>query len=394
MNKKKLTTLFTFILTGLLSSPVWAVVPGGTAEDFPQMLFTGILITTLLVVAIVVFYLSDSIRTMMKQVAARIQQGGKTPLVLILLLLAGMSSAHAEDSPAGGALHTIAPGTGGEAHYQKYMFLAILIIVSVIIIYVVMDLSRNILSLTRMLTGEATPEKKVAAVKKESSWERFITRFNSAVPVERERDVLLDHDYDGIKELDNQLPPWWKYGFIVTIIFAFGYLTYYYVLDLGQTSAEEYTSEMQEAAAQKALNTKANAVAIDENNVVQLTDQTTLAKAAQMFSSTCATCHGDHAQGLVGPNLTDEFWLHGGGIKNVFKTITEGVPGKAMVSWKGTYNPEQIQALASYVLSLQGTKPAGGKAPEGEKYVPEQSSSTGDSTKTKGDTAKAVKSAK
>ncbi|GAB2781310.1 cytochrome c oxidase cbb3-type subunit 3 [Hymenobacter luteus] len=178
------------------------------------------------------------------------------------------------------------------------------------------------------------------------------------------RDEILDHDYDGIHEFDNDLPPWWKYSFYVTILFAFGYLGYYHVAQAGQLSHAEYETEMQQAAL---------LVSPDADDPTKLTTYEALASAADissgktLFASNCAACHGQNAEGKVGPNLTDEYWLHGGEVNHVYKTIKFGVQGKGMVAWKGKLSGKQILQVSSYILSLQGTKPAGAKEPQGEK---------------------------
>ncbi|MBD2722333.1 cbb3-type cytochrome c oxidase N-terminal domain-containing protein [Hymenobacter armeniacus] len=181
------------------------------------------------------------------------------------------------------------------------------------------------------------------------------------------RDELLDHDYDGIHEFDNDLPPWWKYGFYATIVFAIGYVTYYHVLKTGQLQGAEYAAEMQQAALLIA------ATPDDPNQVTTYTALTApaeLSSGKSLFMTNCAPCHGASGEGKVGPNLTDEYWLHGGEVNHVYKTIKYGVNGKGMVAWKGKLSGKQMLQVASYVLSLQGTKPANAKPPQGEKEAP------------------------
>lgn len=190
------------------------------------------------------------------------------------------------------------------------------------------------------------------------------------IPIEREVDIMLDHNYDGITELDNNLPPWWKYMFYGTIVFAFVYIYHYHIGD-GQLQTAEYLTEVEAAAAEKET-MMANATdLITEENVTYLIAAADLAKGEAIYQGNCATCHGQLGEGGAGPNMTDEFWIHGGGISNIFKTIKYGVPAKGMIAWQSQFSPSQMQKVASYVLSLQGTKPANGKAPQGEKYVEE-----------------------
>ena len=192
--------------------------------------------------------------------------------------------------------------------------------------------------------------------------------FTKAAPVEKEADVLLDHDYDGIKELDNALPPWWKWGFYFTIVVAMIYMFRFHVIKTGPTPLEEYDREMKIAAAKIEEFRRNSKEAINEKTVT-LADANGIAEGKKIFSGTCFPCHGGNGEGnAVGPNLTDEYWLHGGSLGDVFKTISNGVPDKGMQAWGKTYSPADIKNLSSFILSLQGTKPANAKAPQGNLY--------------------------
>jgi cytochrome c oxidase cbb3-type subunit III len=198
-----------------------------------------------------------------------------------------------------------------------------------------------------------------------------------AVPIEKEGDILLEDDYDGIKELDNKVPPWFNLLFLITIIFAIYYLLDYHVFKTGKLQYQEYQEEMQQAEIQKAELIKSGAF-VNENTVLRLNDAESLSAGKNIFKTNCVPCHGPDAGGVIGPNLTDDYWIHGGGIKNIFHTITYGVPAKGMISWQTQLNPKQIQEVASYVMSLHGTHPANPKPPQGDKYVEPE-----DSTKVK-----------
>ncbi|MCB0287914.1 MAG: c-type cytochrome [Calditrichaeota bacterium] len=179
------------------------------------------------------------------------------------------------------------------------------------------------------------------------------------------KDELLDHDYDGIQELDNDLPPWWLYMFYFTIVFGFAYLLYFHVLDIGDLQAAEYQKEMQAAETMLAKNNAENQAQSPQEMTV-LTDSENLAAGKEIFMTNCMACHGANGEGGVGPNMTDAYWIHGGGIKNVFKTIKYGVPQKGMISWQSQLKPSEMQAVASYILTLQGTDPPNQKEPQGE----------------------------
>jgi cytochrome c oxidase cbb3-type subunit 3 len=219
----------------------------------------------------------------------------------------------------------------------------------------------------KKIEEEVIPQ--VDEVKKESLWSKIMKGLTRSVPVEQEADVMLDHNYDGIRELDNRLPPWWIWGFYVTIVFAVVYLLSFHVAGTAKLSLAEYQEEMDNAKKEREERMKNSAENITLENVTLLTDAGLIASGKQTFEKLCVTCHGNAGQGNVGPNLTDDFWLNGGGIKNVFHTITEGVPAKGMISWKSQLTPLQIQQVSSFILTLHGTNPEGAKDPQGEKWV-------------------------
>lgn len=185
--------------------------------------------------------------------------------------------------------------------------------------------------------------------------------------IEQESEIILDHDYDGIKELDNNLPPWWIYLFYATIVFAFWYYIDYQFIRGNHNQKTEYETEMAFAQASIEAYRKANPDAISLDNVTLLTEAADLQEGKAVYQANCIACHAPDGGGGIGPNLVDEYWILGGGIKNVFNTITNGGrEGKGMVPWKGTLSAKQIQQVASYVVSLQGTTPASPKEPQGD----------------------------
>ena len=187
-----------------------------------------------------------------------------------------------------------------------------------------------------------------------------------------ERVVEFDHDFDGIRELDNRIPPWFTTLFLATVIFAGIYLLDYHVFKSSKLMVAEYQDEVAAAEVQRRIAIAAEG-SIDENALTVLTDAAALKRGGEEFKKYCVTCHGNSGEGIVGPNLTDKYWIHGGGIKNVYATIKQGVPAKGMISWQLVFSPKQIQEIGSYVLSLQGTTPINGKKPEGTLYVPADS---------------------
>lgn len=208
-------------------------------------------------------------------------------------------------------------------------------------------------------------------------YQGIISKLTRSKDIEQEADVMLDHDYDGIRELDNVLPPWWVNLFYATIIFALVYIVRFHVMD-DYTQAEEFNQEVELANIEIEKNKAANPVEeVTVDKVTLLTDAESLAKGKEIFTNACAACHKPDGGGVVGPNLTDEFWINGGGIKNVFKLIAEGSKNNpTMVGWAKTLGTKEVQKVASYVISLQGTKPAGAKPAEGEKWVEEATPKT------------------
>lgn len=188
-------------------------------------------------------------------------------------------------------------------------------------------------------------------------------------PIEQEGEIILDHNYDGIKELDNNLPPWWLYGFYASIVFAVIYMLRYHVFNADDQFAE-YEIEYAEAnrAIEEYKKTAKNLV--DVNTVEMLTETSDLNAGKKIFETNCVACHMADGGGGIGPNLTDQHWILGGGIKNVFRTISEGGrDGKGMVAWKTNLKPLEMAQVASYVLQFQGTTPANPKEPQGDLWV-------------------------
>jgi len=248
---------------------------------------------------------------------------------------------------------------------------AVLFFVMLLTVYVLYRVNMSMLKTLNPAKEKSVVELEAEAIaEKKPTWLRKVyLKMVDSVPVEKEKDVMLDHDYDGIKELDNNLPPWWKYGFYVTIVFAFCYLLFYHVVDAGKLQAAEYSEEVRVDEEERTARLKASADNVTEENVIALTDAALITSGKANYEKLCAACHLASGGGQVGPNLTDDYWLHGGGIKNIFKSITNGVPAKGMIAWKAQLSPKQIQEVASYIVTLQGSKPADGKEQQGELWV-------------------------
>jgi cytochrome c oxidase cbb3-type subunit 3 len=192
--------------------------------------------------------------------------------------------------------------------------------------------------------------------------------YTSVAPKSTGKAIPLDENHDGITELDNLIPPWFSYLFGGTIVFAVIYLLNYHVWQSSPLPQAEYAEEMAAADLSRRVR-MASEGTINEDDLVVLVDEASIKAGQERFLRNCITCHGTHAEGIVGPNLTDQYWIHGGGVKNVYTTIKNGVPEKGMISWKLVFTPKEIQQIASYVLSLQGSNPPNAKKPEGNLYT-------------------------
>jgi cytochrome c oxidase cbb3-type subunit 3 len=201
------------------------------------------------------------------------------------------------------------------------------------------------------------------------TWLQWNTMMGSDKPLEHEAEQLIAHDYDGIQELDNGMPPMLKYIFIGSILFAVYYMFDYHVLNASPLSIAEYEAQMEQGEQDRLEYIKKAGASVDENTVTLLTDASMLAGGEKVYANNCVACHGNNGQGGVGPNLTDAYWLHGGDIHSIFKSVKYGIPEKGMRSWQSEIKPADMQAVVSYIITAFGNKNVtGGKAPQGNLY--------------------------
>lgn len=261
---------------------------------------------------------------------------------------------------------------------------ALLFIVAMIyVIKVNQFLYKRVVSLEAQKSGALLPEADPVSESGDNFWTEMRKKYwEDAVPIEREGDITFHHAYDGIRELDNRLPPWWVNMFILTVTWAVGYMYYYHWGGNGPSSSEEYKMEVETAKKEIAVALAGKANDVDESSVVALTDASAIGEGELIYKNVCAACHGQLGEGTVGPNLTDDNWLHGGGIKNIFKTVKYGVPEKGMISWQSQLKPSDMQKVSSYILTLKGTNPPNPKAPQGEIWTGEGAPAATDTTKT------------
>lgn len=268
--------------------------------------------------------------------------------------------------------------SGDRPAFIKYPMVAVFLFVLLFLLIAIEITLNAVNTITYRLLSEEEKAKLAhedsLSLKDKSWYKNLMLRLTRTVPIEDEKQLLMDHDYDGIKELDNNLPPWWVYLFYACIIFAAIYLVRYEIMGAPDQEAE-LKSEMAQAKIEVAEYMKTAPDLMDEKTVTLLTDPADLTSGKTIFETNCAACHRADAGGQIGPNLTDDHWILGGGIKNLFHTITNGGrDGKGMIAWKGTLKPKEIQAVASYVISLRGSNPKDPKAPDGEIWVDDNAS--------------------
>jgi len=266
-----------------------------------------------------------------------------------------------------------------------YVAAAFLLTAIILVLFVTVYMLRVLNLLVKQAAKDRAKKLGIAYQEEPGWWSRLSDKLTGAVPVEKEVTVMMDHSYDGIRELDNHLPPWWKWLFYFSIMFSVVYMVVYHVTESMPLPIGEYENEVAVAQQQLLKLQAANpGPAIDENSVEVTADAKALDDGKGTFTNICSSCHRMDGGGDIGPNLTDPYWKHGGSIKDIFKVIKNGVPATNMVAWGGSLSPEKIRNVASYVLSIQGTNPANAKKPEGDIYKPEATSVAKDSVRAQG----------
>jgi len=254
-----------------------------------------------------------------------------------------------------------------------------LIIISIVLFIVILVASFALLRLFKTVLKLAVPdlekEEKAAKVKTapKANEQTFWQKVLGLRPIEEEEDLLIDHTYDGIQELDNPTPVWFNALFYSTIVFAIGYLLIYHVFGWGMNQEQEYLAEMQAAEVQRMEYLATSGTNIDENNVELDLSPEMVIPGQEIYLQSCGVCHGNQGEGMIGPNLTDEYWLHGGDIKDIFRVVKYGVPDKGMVPWESSLTPVQIAQVSNFIASIMGTNPPNPKDPQGDKYEPSES---------------------
>lgn len=315
--------------------------------------------------AIKVLLKSDYFKNKLKRFHEQSEEGSNGKGLLIVLITTGFTMASGSNLYAESVVTAEATEV---AETLSQLDVAHIVLASVCVL-----LLGIILYLKRMMNNLMNIDKTEEEIRVENKVQnsKFVKVLTDSVAIEDEESIDLGHDYDGIRELDNNLPPWWKWGFYLSIVIGILYFGHYHLLKTGDLQEEEYKKEIAQAELDIAAYLKDQAMNVDENTVTFMTDASDIDKGKTLFQNYCAACHEEDGGGRVGPNLTDAYWLHGGRINDIFKTIKYGA-NNGMKSWKDELNPIQIQQVASFIKSLQGTTPANPKEPEGEEYKEEE----------------------
>ena len=373
------------VLGLLLTATVIGAQPALAADAPAPSLFSNPLAMTLfllmgvllIVIAVLASLLVGSADWRMKTV--RKHKEAIIRPITTMLLIALSTAAMAQDATAAAETAPAVQSIGGLAPTVFYVMVSVVFLELAIILVLLINI-RFLVKAARdkELTETEKTELQVERKKRSYNWWNKLNKFK---PVEQEKDIDLGHDYDGIRELDNRLPPWWLWGFYVTIVFAVVYLWRYHVAETAPLSEEEFKISMQKGEEEVQAYLKKKGEAVDENTVKVLSDAADLAGGEKVYTTSCVACHGAKGEGGVGPNLTDDYWLHGGDIKGIFKTIKYGVDGKGMAAWQSVYSPKQMAQVASYIKAMHGTNPPNGKEPQGVLFQ-EATGTTVDSTAT------------
>jgi cytochrome c oxidase cbb3-type subunit 3 len=370
------------VIAGVSNSFAEAATPAANSKN----LMNNVLFWVLLIVILILLFFITSVSKVIKNITETDIKKTKSEtkisatVVGVILFFGSLFSAGVlKAQEAATAATTVSEGFF-KAEYAGlgasiFYLMVTAIVAELFILSILLIVLRKMLRMLGMVSDLAPEEEKPLF-----DFAKISSTLNDAIPLEREAEIMTDHEYDGIRELDNNLPPWWKYGFYLTIIIGIVYLFNYHITRSSPLQTAEYEKELADAAIAKEEYLKTVADKVDESNVTMMIAAADISAGQALYKANCVACHGQGGEGGVGPNLTDEYWIHGGGIKNIFKTIKYGVAAKGMIAWQSQLKPVDMQQISSFVMSLKGTKPAGGKAPQGDLYVEEGVKT--DSTKT------------
>ena len=363
-----------FIAQAQNTTPVATPAAASPTNDLMQFFLLAIIT----VFGIVIFRMAQVVALLSKQLIEKDKAKSTSKVTSIILLLAAFgvlsNSAFAQEATTAAESTISFAGVSGVNMYVLIAALAVEIFAIFYLGSLINSLHKRVFEIK---------EAEIIQVKKSwiPAWWHDLDKkvLTQAVPVEREADVLLDHDYDGIKELDNALPPWWKYGFYITIVVAFIYIIAYHVTGTGMNPTQEYAAQMEDARIAKEKFDAENKDKVDETKV-PMADAEGIEKGRSIYKDNCVACHGQLGEGGAGPNLTDNYWIHKGSLNDIYASIKNGYPDKGMQSWIIKFNPKEISQIASFIKTLNGSNPSGAKAPQGDLYVEASQDTTSNNT--------------
>jgi cytochrome c oxidase cbb3-type subunit 3 len=377
--KYAMMTLIAFITTASgIAQTAQSGIPS-KSNNYIEYLILGVA-----VLLIFVIWLLSSILILLSKKVVELAKQNKVVTILLTIIAAGFVHPAIAQNNATIATDSSAQAISSTVYYGglssvSFWTLSTVMALELFVIFIMLIFIHN---LWRIIYPRPIQVAQKAVFKNSwvaSTWANLDKKFfTKAAPIEKEADIMLDHDYDGIKELDNALPPWWKYGFYITIFVAIFYILKFEVWHTGMNPTEEYNTEMAQAKLETDQYLASMKENVDENTVVML-DAAGIQTGKTLFTKTCVACHTQNGGGGVGPNLTDNYTIHGAKIQDIFKTIKYGYPDKGMQSWQSNFSPLQMQQLSSYIKSLSNTNVPNGKAPQGDLIIEEAAMS--DSTK-------------
>ena len=357
MNTKKYfkTGLLSFLLLVVIQ-PVWAAGPPDASIFGNTLAITLIILMVLLLIIIAV--LANLLVNTADLKAKKKKKENSVIITSLFLILLFISPGLFAQETADQTIQPVSKAVGGLSASTFQLMVTVIFLELFIILALLINVRFMVNTEKEKIAIELSPEK---INRPKISW---WARFNKFKPLEQESSIDLGHDYDGIRELDNRLPPWWLYGFYVSIIFAGVYLWRFHVSHTAPSSQQEYEISVQTAELKIQEYLKKKGDAVNESSVTVLTGADDIIAGKKIFTSSCSACHKEAGGGDVGPNLTDDYWLHGGDVKSIFKVVKYGI--NAMPQWQNAYSNKQLAQVSSYVKALRGTNPPNAKEPQGE----------------------------
>jgi len=356
-----------FLLLLNFSSPCLIYAQGTTDKvvNSTDNLLATVMIIIAVVLIFVIWGMGQVLLTLTKQMAEKSKQSSKSIVSLLIIGMLLSSTMTSAQTNTAAAVVKSGINYGGMDSTGFWLLASVISLEVIAILFLLFFIKR--------IEQELLPASTKKSFLLGAWWSNMDKKiFTKAVSVEKEADILLDHNYDGIKELDNALPPWWKYGFYITIVVAVIYLLNFHVFRYGKNPTEEYQAELEKAKIESAEYESKNVDKINETNI-QMPLKAGLDEGKEIFTSICWTCHGKLGEGGVGPNLTDDYWIHKGSLNDIYTSIKIGYPEKGMQSWEKNYTAKQINNLTGYIKTLRGTNPPNPKLAQGDLFAEDSS---------------------